>query len=116
LIASGYWEVLPSEPEANLPEGLSCETLEAFKNIMSCFKPLEEDDILQQIKSFTSGTGHDVFISEGIYKVYPAGSDYPYICHTDEQVIAVMDALKTLDEAGKEGEGRFFTLNLEGIL
>lgn len=72
--------------------------------------------VLTKIKSFTSGTGHDVFISEGIYKVYRKDEDMPYVCHTDEQVVAVMDALITLDEAGKEGEGRFFTLNLEGIL
>lgn len=72
--------------------------------------------LLESIKNFTSGTGHDVFISEGVYKVYRSQEDMPYICYSDEQVVAVMDALKTLDEAGKEGEGRFFTLNIEGIV
>jgi len=85
-------------------------------NINNTMLGVTADNLLDTIKVFTSGTGHDVFISEGIYKVYRKDEDLPYVCNSDEQVVAVMDALKTLDEAGKEGEGRFFTLDIEGIV
>lgn len=63
----------------------------------------QSNTTLEAIKSFTTGTGHDVWIAEGTYKVYRKSEDMPYICHTDTILIEVMKALVTLDEVGKEG-------------
>lgn len=118
-IERGDYIVLPSEPEKNFIDTLQIKiALDGLDEAMKAVEELTEasNSLLQSIKTFTSGTGHDVWIAEGTYKVYRKGEDVPYICYTDEQLVAVMDALKTLDEAGKEGEGRFFTLNIKGIL
>lgn len=70
--------------------------------VKEAYEMLEEmvtksNTLLQTIKSFTSGSGHDVFISEGVYKVYRSGEDVPYVCNTDQDLIACMDALTVLD-------------------
>lgn len=61
-----------------------------------------ENDVLDIIKTFSYGTGHDILISEGAYKVYRAGEDDPYFCCSDEKLIDVINALKVLDKASTE--------------
>lgn len=103
-IKNGDWIVLPSEPEKKPIDTLQLkieidgvkEAYEILEDMVSTSVKIS-NTTLERIKSFTTGTGHDVFISEGIYKVYRKHEDMPYVCHTDEQVAAVMGALITLD-------------------
>lgn len=100
LIENGDWIVVPEESE-----GLPFVGFEAYRGIVegldealkATYDAVQSNTLLESIKDFTSGTGHDVYIAEGIYKVYRSGEDNPYVCHTDEQLVAVMDALTTLD-------------------
>lgn len=94
-VESGNWIVLPSEPFSFA--GSICDVIKTLGEVE------QSNTTLEAIKSFTTDSGHDVFISEGSYKVYRKGEDEPYICHSDTILIEVMKALVTLDEVGKEG-------------
>ncbi len=68
------------------------------------------------VKNIVKGDWLVKSVGHKSYEVYSTGSDQPYTCHTDGQVVAVMEVLITLYEAVKKDEGRFFTLNVEGIV
>lgn len=105
VLPSGNPDVLPSEPEKKPIDTLQLKI--EIDGLKEAYEILEDmvsisNTTLERIKDFTSGTGHDVYIAEGIYKVYRSGEDNPYVCHTDEQLGAVMDALTTLDDVEME--------------
>ena len=56
-----------------------------------------EDNLLDEIKSFTTTSKHSVNIYNGAYEVFRSGEDMAYQCKDDEILRKVMQALKVLD-------------------
>lgn len=105
-ITEGSWVIIPTEPKEKIVDTLQLKIeIDGIKEAQAILDEMVEQSntTLEAIKSFTTDSGHDVFISEGIYKVYRKGEDCPYICCTDEQVVAVMEALLMLDSVETEG-------------
>lgn len=55
------------------------------------------DNLLNEIKSFTTTSKHSVNIYNGAYEVFRSGEDMAYQCKDDETLRKVMHALKVLD-------------------
>ena len=55
------------------------------------------DNLLNEIKSFTTTSKHSVNIYKGAYEVFRSGEDMAYQCKDDETLRKVMQALKVLD-------------------
>lgn len=87
LVQNGYWIVLPSE---------STDNSHNTENI-------SEDNLLNEIKSFTTTSKHSVNIYNGAYEVFRRGEDVAYQCKDDETLRSVMQALKVLDEVSVNG-------------
>lgn len=81
LVREGYWIVLPSE---------STDNPHNTENI-------SEENLLNEIKSFTTTSKHSVNIYNGTYEVFRSGEDMAYQCKDDEVLRKVMQALKVLD-------------------
>lgn len=61
-----------------------------------------QDHSLQRIKSFTSDGAHDVWITEGVYKVFRQYEDIPYIARDENALIEIINAIEVLDSAETE--------------
>ena len=55
------------------------------------------DNLLNEIKSFTTTSKHSVNIYNGAYEVFRSGEGMAYQCKDDETLRKVMQALKVLD-------------------
>lgn len=81
FIKRGSWIVLPSENTDNFHK---------------TEKPAE-DNLLDEIKAFTTTSKHSVNIYNGAYEVFRSGEDMAYQCKDDETLRSVMQALSVLD-------------------
>lgn len=103
LLLSGYWKLLPSTTNTpSEPSTLSDE--ESFtlveKSVNAALFPVKEavaEGLLEVIKQFTASGNYDVCVSKEQYVVYWDNTEF--YAKTDEQLVRVMDAVKTLEGA-----------------
>lgn len=102
-VDNGEWIVIPEgkKPIDTLQLKIEIDNLDEVKKFVEELAE-QSNTLLESIKDFTSGTGHDVFVTEGIYKVYRNGEDVPYVCPSDEVLKKTMSALLILDSLETE--------------
>lgn len=93
-IKEGSWIVLPTDMReivGDIGPELSFQTNTKIT-----------DNLLNEIKSFTTTSKHSVNIYNGTYEVFRSGEDMAYQCKDDETLKSVMQALSVLDKVTDE--------------
>lgn len=96
-IEEGHWIVLPSDTKEILGD-IGPDLNFSLNKI----ERITEDNLLDEIKSFTATSKHSVNVYEGVYEVFSSGEDMAYKCKDDEQLRSVMQALSVLDKVSHD--------------